>query len=334
MTTPTGSDYRDRKTGLVIFGILEIAIGAICGLAILLMLLGQAIASRGSNPPPGLQVLVPVIALYSLMATAFIWLGIGSILARRWARAILLCLSAVALVVGIISCAFMAFVLPHMFDAVAQQSRTALQPAALLMMKVFTAVFMLVFYIIIPGALFLFYRSPHVKRTCEARDPVERWTDRCPLPVLAISLLLGMGGVFVLGVVTRFHVLPFFGTFVSGSAGLALSLVFGGLLLYLACAFYRLQVRAWWIALGIQVLFAISNAVTFWNADLMDMYLKMGFEHRSAAASAQLLASPAFRWMTTLSILPWLIWLLYVRRYFDKPPIPPVLSESEAPTAI
>jgi len=66
----------------------------------------------------------------------------------------------------------------------------------------------------------------------------------------------------------------------------------------------------------------------------MDMYLKMGFEHRSAAASAQLLASPAFRWMTTLSILPWLIWLLYVRRYFDKPPIPPVLSESEAPTAI
>ena len=47
MTTPTGSDYRDRKTGLVIFGILEIAIGAICGLAILLMLLGQAIASRG-----------------------------------------------------------------------------------------------------------------------------------------------------------------------------------------------------------------------------------------------------------------------------------------------
>src|SRR4029079_15914317 len=46
-----------------------------------------------------------------------------------------------------------------------------------------------VIYIVIPGIAVLFYRSPHVKHTCDVRDPVARWTDRCPLPVLALCLL-------------------------------------------------------------------------------------------------------------------------------------------------
>lgn len=334
MTTPTDPDYSDRKTGLVIFGILEIAIGFVCVLFLLLMLLGQAIASRNPNAPPRLPTMVPVIAVYGLMAVAFVWLGIGSIQARRWARAILLCLSAVALVVGVISCVAMAFVLPHMFDAVALQGGAPIQPAALLMMQVFAAAFMFVIYIVIPGALFLFYRSPHVKRTCEARDPVERWTDRCPLPVLAFSLFAGMGGIFVLGVLTRVHVLPVFGTFVAGGAGLSLSVFFGALLLYLAWGSYWLQVRAWWIALATQVVVATSSIVTFWNADLMDMYLKMGFDHRAAAASAHLLASPAFRWMTAFSIVPWLVWLLCIRRYFGRALNPPELAEGAAPPTL
>src|SRR5271166_6193177 len=119
MTTPAASDYHDRKTGLVLLGILEIAIGCICVLAILLMMAGQAVASRNPNIPPRAFSLGPVIIMYGAVAVAFVWLGIGSILARRWARAILLCFSAVALVGGSIACVCMAFILPHMFDAVA-----------------------------------------------------------------------------------------------------------------------------------------------------------------------------------------------------------------------
>lgn len=330
MTTPADPEYRDRKTGLVLFGIIEIAIGFICVLFILLMLLGRAMASRSPNPPPGPSMMAPAIAIYALAAVAFVWLGIGSILARRWARAILLCFSAVALVCGLIACAAMAFVLPHMFDTLAQQNRAALQPAALLMMKVFMAAFLFIIYVVIPGALFLFYRSPHVKRTCEARDPVERWTDRCPLPVLALSLLMGIGGIFVLAVIARVHIIPVFGMFVAGGAGAVLSVLIGGLLLYLAWGFYRLQVLAWWIALGMQVIFVISSIVTFWSADFTDMYLKMGLDHRTAAMSAQLFASPVFKVLMTLSNLPWLVWLLCVRRHFYRTPIPPVLSGGEA----
>jgi hypothetical protein len=325
MTTPVPSDYHDRKTGLVLFGILEIAMGFLCVLAILLMLVGQAVRLQSPNAPPAPLAIAPAVTMYALFAVAFVWLGIGSILARRWARAILLCFSGVGLFGGLVACASMVFLLPHLFDAVAQQSRPPLQPGVLLAVKVFTAVFMCVVYVIIPGAMFLFYRSPHVKRTCEARDPIERWTDLCPPPVLAYSLVMGIGGIVVLGVIGRFHVFPVFGAILSGGAGYSVAVVCGGLLLYLAWGFYRLKLQAWWIALGLQVIGAASGIVTFWRGDLADMYLKMGLEHRTAVMSAHLLAEPAFQWLAALSVLPWLVWLLCIRRYFERPAVPPLL---------
>ena len=59
------------------------------------------------------------------------------------------------------------------------------------------------------------------------------------------------------------------------------------------------------------------------------MYAKMGIDDL-AAMSAQMMEVPAFKWMTALSILPWLIWLLCIRRYFDMRPIPPELTTNEA----
>jgi hypothetical protein len=331
MTTPAASDYHDRKTGLVLFGVLEIAIGFICLLLILLMLIGQAVASRNPSAQPGLSGLAPAMTVYALLAVAFVWLGIGSILARRWARALLLCFSAVALVGGSIGCVSMAFILPHMFDAIAQQSQQPIQPGAMLVAKVVAAVFMFIVYIVIPGALFLFYRSPHVKRTCEARDPVERWTDLCPLPVLAFSLVMGLAGIALLGMVGRFHGFPVFGAFVSGGRGMLLCLLMSAVLLYLAWGFYRLQLRAWWVALAMQVVWAVSNFVTFWRTDVADLYLKMGADHRTAAMSAQLLEAPAFKWLIALSVIGWVVWLFCVRRYFDTPELPLVPSGGEVP---
>jgi hypothetical protein len=330
MTTPAASDYHDRKTGLVLFGVLEIAIGFICLLLILLMLLGQAVAGRGPTPPPGLSSVATVMIMYALTAGGFVWLGIGSILARRWARAILLCFSAVTLVGGALSCVAMAFILPHMFDAVAQQSQRPIQPGALIMVKALTAAFMGIVYIVIPGALFLFYRSPHVKRTCEVRDPVERWTDRCPLPVLAFSMVMGLVGIAILSLMARFRGFPVFGTFVGGAGGVLLFLFLGGLMLYLAWGFYRLRIGAWWVAMAMQVLWALSNFVTFWRTDIADMYVRMGVDHRAAVLSARLFAEPALRWLIALSVLGWVVWLWCLRRYFDAPEVPPVLSGGEA----
>jgi hypothetical protein len=108
--------FKDRSTGLVIFGILTILMGCLAGLMILLMLVGMVAAAKTQNPPPPASTLVWVVLIYGGLAVALIWLGIGSIMARRWARALLLIFSWVWLLMGIISMISMGFFLPKMLE--------------------------------------------------------------------------------------------------------------------------------------------------------------------------------------------------------------------------
>ncbi len=82
-----------------------------------------------------------------------------------------------------------------------------------------------VIYVIIPGALVLFYGSKHAKETCERRDPKVRWTDKCPLPVLAVSLMAGCWSACM--PLTGFYgwSIPFFGLILSGMPGAGVMLV-------------------------------------------------------------------------------------------------------------
>jgi hypothetical protein len=266
--------------------------------------------------------------MYVLMAAVFICLGIGSILARRWARALVLCLSAVALCGGVVGCAVLAFVLPRMMETIALNSPQPIQPAALVIMKVVAMGTIFVMYVVIPGVLFLFYRSPNVRRTCEVRDPVERWTDRCPLPVLAMSVVLGLGTVVILGLVGGS---PVFGTVVTGGSKFVVLILVAALLLYIARGLYLLRSSAWWIALGVLGVSVVSNAMTFWGPNVGELYQKMGFDNRTAAIAGQFSAIPALRWMVLLSVLPYLVWLLLVRRYFRSGEAPPVITGALRP---
>ena len=90
MITSAAPMHRDRKTGLVIFGILEIAMGSFCVLAIAMVALTRALGVGSANPPPQGTMLMPLTAIYAVAAGLFVFLGTGSIRARRWARAIIL----------------------------------------------------------------------------------------------------------------------------------------------------------------------------------------------------------------------------------------------------
>jgi hypothetical protein len=328
MTTPAGTDFRDRKTGLVVFGIGEIVMGLFFALGIPLMLISR-IAVHHSPDAPQPPPMFFILTTYLVAAAAFVWLGIGSILARRWARAILLSLSGVALCGGVLGCVSLSFLMPHIFDTLQNSGPRPLPPEALLIVKIVTASMVFVMYILIPGSILLFYRSPHVKRTCEVYDPVERWTDRCPLPVLAICLPMGFGGIIALGFMGNFHGFPFFGMFVSGGAGTLLLILIAGLVFWLARGLYRLQIGAWWATLGLMLLSAASNTVTFWGPDLGEIYAKMGIDPRAAAMVGQM--SGAFHWLLPLSMVPWVVWLLCIRRYFTTEASPPVLTDGAPP---
>jgi hypothetical protein len=93
--------YKDRSVGLIIFGILTILLGCLSGLLVPLMLFAQMASAKTTGAPPPFSVILPGILLYGFLAVALVWLGIGSIMARRWARALLLIFSWSWLIMGV-----------------------------------------------------------------------------------------------------------------------------------------------------------------------------------------------------------------------------------------
>ena len=317
-------EFKDRRTGLIVFGVLTLLLGGLCALFVPLMLFGQAMNTKATSVPANFQGLIIIIATYGLLAVALIWLGIGSIQARRWARALLLIFSWSALLIGVVAMVGMGVLLPHITAAI-QAAQPAGKPplpeAAKMMMVIISTVTIGVIYLVLPTVWILFYRSPHVKATCEARDPVPRWTDACPLPVLAVCLWLAPGAVMLLLMPLAYRgVLPFFGTFLSGLPGTLGYFAMAGLWAWSAQALYRLDVRGWWVVVVALGAWFISNALTYSRHDVMEMYSLMGFPEPEIEQLRKMnfLSSNLMTWGSLIFMVPLLGYLIYVKRFFRR----------------
>jgi hypothetical protein len=271
LSSLSAADYKDRSTGLAVFGFLLAILGCLSALLIPMMFFAAAAGAAGA---PALRVVLPAAGLYGLAAILFISLGVGSILARRWARALTLVLAWIWLAFGIASFLTVAVWMPSMFQAAAPPGNQV-PPQAMMFVLVFTLAIMGCMYVVLPGILVLFYQSKHVKATCEIRDPRVRWTDKCPLPVLALSVLLGFGAYSMLFMFSYGPLVPFFGVLLKGVPAIVTTLAVSALFAYLAWATYRLQIAAWWITLVVYLGFGASAVVTFLRVDLMDLYREM-----------------------------------------------------------
>src|SRR5262245_58905710 len=208
--SPPPPNFKDRGTGLVGLGIFEILLGLVCVLFAGFMLLGQAMLARNAGTAMSLRMLAPALLIYLGLAVVFVWLGIGSIQCRGWARALMLIIAWCWLSIGIIAVPFMAVFLPRSLTN-ATQKGAALPPGFMIGIIIFQLLFMSVLLVALPAALVFFHRSPHVKATCEMRDPVNRWTDACPLPVLGVALMLWFGAAMLSGFPIAYRgVMPFF----------------------------------------------------------------------------------------------------------------------------
>ena len=321
VTMPGGSDFKDRKTGLIVFGILEIIFGAFCALMVPLMIFGTLAATalnKSAAQSMSPDVMVPGILFYAFLAVWFIWLGIGSIKARRWARALWLIASLVWLISGIIGWVFTLLFLPDIYD---QMGASGQMPQSVTtVVKTVMIGFMTVFYVIVPGILVLFYGSRHVKATCERMDPQVRWTDKCPLPVLAISLMAGFWAACMLFMGFYNWALPFFGYILTGMAGAAVAIASMLLLVYVAWGVYKLNIKAWWGAVLLTIIWGVSLQVTFSRMGLMEYYEKMNF-HAEQLAIIKRCGVTQSSWIVMFSLL-WvfvaLAYLLCVRKYFPS----------------
>jgi hypothetical protein len=322
---PVQPAYKDRRTGLIVFGIFAVIIGAICALFVPLMIFGQLINARklGTDFDPSAALISSFV--YGVMAVAMIWLGVGSILARRWARALLLCLGWIGLITGVLAMPAVFLAMDSIGDTLRAQGQTV-PPATLAVIKFFAIATTFVIYIAIPGIAVLFYRSPHVKHTCEMRDPIVRWTDRCPLPVLALVLVKSFGAVMLLLILPIYGgAFPLAGYVVTGGAARLCWLIVVVFMAYAARGFYRLDRQAWLVyTVGATVLW-VSSLVTFQRIGLVDFYRQMGLPEGQleVMAKSPLFLNGSLLWLSLLSMVVFLGYLFYVRRYFpavkDRP---------------
>jgi MFS family permease len=322
-------EFKDRKTGLIVFGILTALGGCIVALLVPLIVWAQFVSAQTTHVPVNSRVMTFAAIFYGLVAVGFIWLGIGSILTRRWARALLLILSWSWLAIGIVSMIYLAFLVPQMMavlDSNVRPGHAEVPQAVKTTILVVQGIFSLFLYVVLPGIWVLFYRSKNVKVTCEVRDPAPRWTDRCPLPVLALSIWAAFGGaVMLLFPFLTGGVLPFFGVFLSGMSGIAVCLLVAVLWGYSARALYRLERSGWWIITVGICLLSISAFVTYWRHDLSELYRLMGYPEEQVAQLQMfsgILKGPMLSWSTFLFTLPFVGYLLYVRKFFTRPALP------------
>jgi hypothetical protein len=321
---PSPVSYPDRSTGLIIFGILEIALGGLCALMIPFMLLGAVFSRKAMGGPMPAGTYVAGICSYSFAAAILVALGIGSIQARRWARALNLIAAVVGLIMGSIMTVFLTIAMPSGFMAGMHQAAAntpnapPLSTAATAIILTLIIIFFSFFFVAVPLAFLLFFSRKTVEETCKWRDPVERWTDRCPLPVLAVSLLLGFGAAYCLLTALTTPIATLFGKYVTGWPAAVLLVGVAVLQGFLAFALYRLSLAGWWTTFITMALRLISETITYAHADLLKAYSKMGW---SQTRLDFMNANPTFHrggflWFGVAISFIFMMYLLWTKRYF------------------
>jgi hypothetical protein len=322
-STPASMPYKDRSMGLSVFGTLTILLGCLAGL-FGLYLWGKTAIGVAARAPDGFSTILPGLFLCGILAVALVWLGVGSIMARRWARALLLILSWCCLVFGVLLLVFAAFFLPHTL-ANMTAAGTAAQPASNARLKVIVIAVMLlflgVFAVIVPVVWIFFYNSRHVKATCEMRDPVPRWTDACPLPVLGFCVFLMVNvPLMLLLPVSGDCVVPFFGMFLTGIPGALGYLAFASIWFYAAWSLYKLQPLGWWLIFIALLVWMVSAILTYPRLGMMEMYRLMNYSdaHLEHLQEDGLLTGNPNAWLMSLSNLPLMAYLLFIKKFLRR----------------
>lgn len=312
-------EYKDRSLGLVIFGSVAILIGVFCALLVPLSLAGTALSGAGGGS--ALRTSVATTAIYMATAVAFVLLGIGSIRARRWARELLLSLSWIWLLTGVCSAVVGLVVLPPLMRQLAAEYGLTADWVAVVNVVVFSIV--AVFYVLLPAAFVLFYRSPHVEATCRVRDRGSAWIDRCPRRLLTLTVVWVLLAVSVLLMPAYNFVFPVFGWVLTGIPGAGLWTLVFALCWVLAVGTLRCAPWAWWGGVAFTVLAGLSSTVALLHLDLTQIIPLLDLPEDEVVVATTMLTTAGRGFLVPLNLLVWgtfagYLWSL--RRLFATAP--------------
>jgi hypothetical protein len=274
------------------------------------------------NPQVPMPSMWPIALMMFIFSSALITFGVGTFLAKRWARKIMLILSWYMLIVGSFAILFMIFFMGSVFDNMFN-SAPNVTPAVVTGIKIAMMAMMGFFYILLPGLFVLFFQSKYVLAAVEYYDPQENWMDACPTPVFAVSFFSAFGAVGMLffGLMLLGMNFPFYGPVVPSWAIALFLLVMAAALAYIAVGFYRVDMKAWWAALALVV---IGGGIYFFMFRMMDplsTYQQMNVPAAQIDQMKKMGMLDMFKTMSNvgwLMMTPYLAYLIFVRKYFKK----------------
>ena len=124
--------------------------------------------------------------------------------------------------------------------------------------------------------------------------------------------------------------LPFFGTLLTGSSGAIVAIVLLLILLWTARGIYKLDSKAWWVAVLIFLCWFVSTAVTFLRVNMQDYYGKMGYSEQQVEDINQCgnFFTSNMAIMMGISFAVLLIYLFCIKKYFVKELLQEDLSQT------
>lgn len=319
----TDPGFRDRSGRLILFGSLSLFVGTACAAVALLTLLLpflQRLLPETGAPVTEARSAALGFLTYALASAVLVWAGIGSVRRRRWVRPVMLTVAWTWLFLGafgLLGALILLDELPYLFPRGPEPWPTAI-PLAVRAAVLGTVAFA---GLILPALFLWAYRDEQVRRTLERHDPEPSWTDRCPWPVLLLSLELGLAALLTLFTALR-PVVPLFGQLVTGWKGLLLLLAVAAAAGHLALGTYRRSMRAWWATTLLLIVVGCSVAVTAWVTDPTLLYRELGWHvpgapgHETPAALVRAAGTWGSLGLTLLSV----VYMAAVRRHFVAAP--------------
>jgi len=262
---------KDRSVGLVVFGTVDIVFGIFCFSLAMLLLITVSSLGMGALKPAHFKMAEG--ALFFLTGW-FIVMGLASIKARRWARALLLVGAWMAIFFGTLALALILYVFPEMYSIIADSG--SFSPTASLGMLYFSVFVLVLLQLVFPVFGIVFYGSASVRATCERINPEPSWTDRHPLPLIAMTFISATGCLSIVIAAPSNYVVFLFGHMVDGLPGFAVVALVSVACGYVGWGAFTRRMHAWWGAYALVFLISASLMLTFSEMDMASIYACMG----------------------------------------------------------
>ncbi len=316
--------FKNKKTLIVFCGVMQILFAVFFfGFTLLMFLPLLLKGNLPSDAQIGPKQLLPAVSMYGAGGLIFLILGIGALRLKRWARTLSQIFYGFGLAFGVLMLA-QAFLLnfeifwqtsPNLHELPLEQ-----WSAVLGLLKIVLVVFVVLFFITLPGLLFWAMQNQNVKATFAFYDPKSYWTERRPVPVLALAFLLGNGGLVYLWLLIAKQA-PFLWWILTGPSLVIYTLIAASCLGTVSYLVFKQKAHAWKAALIVTLLFKTLFLVSFSLIDITEYYrLVLANTPTHPHISAEMMTE--FWHSSHLALMMWL-WgavglgfILYTRRFF------------------